>query len=213
MVSTIAMLIDASGPCRSTVRVFCVEHAIDLWHGFAGGATGAFFSIALAIRGRTILTDLYLTSNLMDAVLRVVVGAIGGVVLVALILAGFVRFHLGDSSPDEYQRIHILIVAFVAGFAERLVPDLLAKADARTGERPIVRQPEPIVPPAETLPGGAPQDRMADASTVSDEEDLVPEQSQEDDCVVDAPIEDDEVTNDEDLPRASGGIAAEADRE
>ncbi|HET6940977.1 MAG TPA: hypothetical protein VFH89_02325 [Sphingomicrobium sp.] len=204
--AALAMLLDAAGPCQSTAdRVFCVEHAVDLWHGFAAGAIGAFFSIALGIRGRTILTDLYRTANLMDAVLRVVVGAIGGVVMIALLLSGFVRFHLGDTSIDEYARIHILVVSFIAGFAERLVPDLLAKADVRTGEQPIVRRadtpplgvPPPIMP---TQKGAGPE--VADA----DENGPLADDGEEDGCPSEAALEDSEVTADEDLPRASGGV-------
>jgi hypothetical protein len=192
-------------------RMLCFKEAWDLWRGIAAGAFGAFFSIALAIRGRTILTDLYRTSNLMDAALRVVIGAIAGAMLVGLIDAKFVRFWLGESSPDEYGALHILIVGFIAGFSERLVPDLLAKADVRTGEAPIIRKPEPNLETDRkgALPGAAGGGAGGGEGEDSDDSlstDPVPEQSGEDACAADIELPDDEATRDAELPPASGGV-------
>ncbi len=196
-------------------RMLCIEHAWDIWRGVVAGAFGGFFSIALAIRGRTILTDLYRTSNLMDAALRVIIGSIAGAVLVALIDAGFVRFHLGESSPGDYRAIHIFIVGFVAGFAERMVPDLLGTAEVKTGEAPVIRKPEPEMNEEDRLAkaagkaGGA-AGAGAGAGEVEDDgadDDPVPEQTGEDCCAADIELPDDEATPDSDLPPASGGVA------
>jgi hypothetical protein len=150
---TIAMLVmwrDADEPCSiSSDQLLCLTQAVHLWRGFVAGAAGAFFSIALGIRSRTILPDLYRLANLMDATLRVVVGSIGGVILVALILAQFVQFALGTSSPGHFDDLYIFIAGFVAGFTERLVPDLLAKADVRTGDQPVL--PTPAKPPGPSV--------------------------------------------------------------
>jgi hypothetical protein len=192
--------------------MFCFVGAWDLWRGGAAGAVGAFFSIALGIRGRTVLTDLFRTSNLMDAALRIVIGATAGVVLVGLIDAKFVRFWIGESSPDTFDTIHILVVGFVGGFAERLVPDLLAKAEARTGEQPVIRKPEsdagaqlPAAPfhaqPAAAAPAPAPAAPPAPP--------LTPGEADEDACVADLQLGDADVTADEDLPPASGGVQRE----
>lgn len=189
-------------------RMLCFQHAWDIWRGMMTGAFGGFFSIALAIRGRTVLTDLFRTSNLMDAALRVVIGAIAGGVLVALVDAGFVQFHLGDSSIDKYGAIHIFIVGFVAGFAERLVPDLLSQATVKTGEAPITRKPEPQ-PEAGRKAGaaGGPADAVEEAAEDELATDPVPEQAVEDSCAADIELPDDEATLDSDLPPASGGVA------
>lgn len=141
MITVAVGMLDAPGRC-GLGPMLCFDHAWDLWLGSAAGAFGAFFSIALAIRGRTVLPDMFRTTNLMDAALRVVIGTMAGAVLVALIDARFIRFSLGDSGPEGYEPIHILVVGFLAGFAERLVPDLLAKGDAKPGERPVIRRPE-----------------------------------------------------------------------
>lgn len=98
----------------------------------AAGALGAFFSITLAIRGRTILPDLLRTANLMDAVLRVFIGCIGGVVLEGLILLEVVNLRFGavaldGGRTDSDQLLAVLLTGFIAGFSERLVPDMLSK--------------------------------------------------------------------------------------
>lgn len=79
------------------VIVFClltlVQHVIwtfrdqnlNLWLAGRAGALGAFFSIALAIRNRTVLTNLRRRDNVSDASLRVMIGAIAGGVLVLLL--------------------------------------------------------------------------------------------------------------------------------
>jgi hypothetical protein len=194
-------------------QMFCFVEAWDLWRGMAAGAFGAFFSIALAIRGRTVLTDLYRTSNLMDAGLRITIGTIAGAVLVALTETQFVRVYLGDSAPGHYYALHILVVGFIGGFAERLVPDLLAKAEARTGEPAVIRQPEPNLAAARVsgsangpaTPAGA-GSGPAGPPGGPPPSDPVPQQALEDSCIARTELADEEVTADEDLPPASGGV-------
>ena len=89
----------------------------------AVGALGAFFSIALAIRGRQIGTDLQWRDNHADAVLRVVIGSISGVVLYWLLHAKIVTFGFGNVSFGEgdaatsldVKRCFVLVTAFAAG--------------------------------------------------------------------------------------------------
>jgi hypothetical protein len=212
-VSVLVSLVDETNRC-GLGSMLCFDHAWDLWRGAAAGALGAFFSIALAIRGRTILPDLYRTSNLMDAALRIIIGSIAGVVLVGLIDAGFVRFAIGDSKPGVFETIHILLVGFIGGFAERLVPDLLAKAEAQTGEQPVIRRPETdaSAPPARNPPGvggaagGAGGGGGAPPPAAPPAPPLAPEEADEDACVADLQLGDEDVTADEDLPAASGGV-------
>ncbi|PZQ59010.1 MAG: hypothetical protein DI544_12565 [Sphingomonas taxi] len=179
--------------------------AIDIWRGFAAGAVGAFFSIALAIKSRAVLTDLLPTTNIMDAALRIVIGAIGGAVLIALIVGEVVRFEL----VPQTSVLFAIIAGFFAGFSERLVPDLLAKS----GEKPAVfdaqlaaigaqRAAQSAAPrPATGKPAGlAPSPAMpgANDNVRDDDQEVGPNGFQ---------MEDDELTQDDELPPATGGRA------
>ena len=106
------------------------ETALHVARGAIAGALGAFFSISLAIRKRTILPDLLRTSNMMDAVLRVTIGFIAGAVLTILIKAEMVQFSFGSSATKD-GALFVLSIGFVAGFAERMVPDLLEKTSVK----------------------------------------------------------------------------------
>ncbi|MFL6748986.1 MAG: hypothetical protein ACJ8E6_09920, partial [Sphingomicrobium sp.] len=118
---------------------------------------------------------------------------------------------IGDSVSNIYGAMEVLIYGFVAGFAERLVPDLLAKVDARTGEPPTIRRPEPAMDAdrkhgfekAGGLAAGAEADDDEEAAVATDP---VPEQSSEDSCAADIELPDDEATPDSELPPASGGV-------
>lgn len=100
--------------------------------GFAAalGALGALFSIALAIRSRELLTDLKSLDNIVDATMRVLIGAISAVLLYCLIAAGYFSFSFGRSSPLQLEAWQpgLAVIAFVAGFSERLVGNVLSGA-------------------------------------------------------------------------------------
>lgn len=189
--------------------------AIDLWRAAAAGAVGAFFSISLGIRSRTVLPDLLRTSNLMDALLRVTIGFIAGAVLMALLKARLVNFHFGDASLADADALAVVIIGFVAGFSERMVPDLLEKANANTAPALPALGGNPAAAAnalkrAQQAEGAAAQQTAAPAGTIPapNEPDPVPQQAGEDACAADLELNDDEVTPDADLPPASGGVAA-----
>ena len=88
-------------------------------------------SIAIAIRGRTIVIDGNRQAKIIDAALRVLIGAISAAVLFLLLNSGgLVELHFGQAKivgPDATWQ-GTLLVGFAAGFVERLVPNLLEKA-------------------------------------------------------------------------------------
>ncbi|MBV9756128.1 MAG: hypothetical protein JO047_03665 [Alphaproteobacteria bacterium] len=180
--------------------------AASLWTGLAGGAIGAFFSIAIAIRSRTVLTDLHLLDNSADAVLRVVIGAIAAGVLVAFVSLRAVTVSLGEgdfeAASDTW--LFALALGFLAGFSERLIPDLLSKTAIGAAAAPA--PPPAAPPPAPPQAGnganqGAPDD-VAQAHTATEDAHRL------DDCLCDHAVGAAEATSDADLPPASGGIAA-----
>ena len=128
-----------------------------LWFSLAGGTIGAFFSIAIAIRSRTVLTDLHMRDNVADAMLRVVIGAIAAGVLVTLLRLQVVSISLGSFKLDGTVGdawLSALLLAFVAGFSERLVPDLLEKT-ASSVSTSTATMALPIVPAVMRPIGGA----------------------------------------------------------
>lgn len=100
--------------------------------GFAAalGLTGAFFSIALGVRSRQMPTDLQSFDNMTDAVLRMLIGAISAVILYCLIGAQYFSFGFGEPSGHQLQAWQpgLAVIAFVAGFSERLVGNVLGRA-------------------------------------------------------------------------------------
>jgi hypothetical protein len=117
----------AAGP---TVITPPVPLGTSLWLSGIGGAIGALFSIALGIRSRTVLTSLNRRDNIADAILRVAIGLISSWALLVLLRAELLTgFTIGGAelSGKEVTFEVILLIGFVAGFFERLVPDLLEK--------------------------------------------------------------------------------------
>jgi hypothetical protein len=153
----------------------------------AFGCLGAMFSIAIAIRGRTVQTDLRFRDNLLDAALRMLIGAISAYLLLTLARSRIVDVSLGDlgkldpqAVPGSFSAAEI-VVAFLAGFSERLVGNLLDdkiipgltkggdtavdKATSRTLPNPGPAEPAPGV---ELLPPRTPAGEVADRSITVD---------------------------------------------
>ena len=92
-------------------------------------AVSAFFSIAINIQQRKIQTDLNARDNLADSALRITVGAIGAGVLFCLLQSGLLPMSaLGAGAAGQGMVWQVLLViGFLAGFTERLVPNIFDK--------------------------------------------------------------------------------------
>lgn len=112
-------------------RLFPISDASsNLWLAAEAGLIGAAFSIALAIRGRTVALDTDLLDNVTDGTLRLLIGVISAGVLLLLLACGILpNLNIGNAnfSGANLNWQTVLIVGFVGGFLERLVPDLLEK--------------------------------------------------------------------------------------
>src|SRR3984893_2168582 len=106
------------------------EASSDLWLAAKAGLIGAPFSIALAIRGRTVALDTDLLDNVTDGTLRLLIGVISAGVLLLLLACGILpSLKIGGAnfSASNLTWQMVLVIGFVGGFMERLVPDLLEK--------------------------------------------------------------------------------------
>ncbi len=112
----------------------------DLWLAGKAGLIGAAFSIALAIRGRTVALDTELLDNITDGTLRLLIGVIAAGILLLLFASGIVpNLEIGgaDFKASAVTWQMVLIIGFVAGFLERLVPDLLDKRNSKGDGAPV----------------------------------------------------------------------------
>ena len=109
--------------------------ATNVWLAAKGGLAGAFLSIAISIRGRTVALDNDWKSNAMEGAVRLSIGVIAGGFLLLALGSGFLaRVVAGDVSGvgqiSTWQAA--VTLGFLGGFVERLVPSLLEKAQLQT---------------------------------------------------------------------------------
>jgi hypothetical protein len=110
----------------------------NFWLAGKAGLVGAYFSIALAIRGRTVALDNDWMGNALEGAVRLIIGVIAGGFLLLAFGSGLVTDILsGGTSPTNtiikgWQ--HAAVLGFLGGFAERMVPDLLKKTGTTGNE-------------------------------------------------------------------------------
>lgn len=103
------------------------------------GLLGAAFSVVLAVKARTVALDTHPRGNLLDGSLRLVIGAVSGGLLLLLLgsdLASQVHFADKPLSIAVGGWEGVVIIGFIAGFVERMVPDLLNKAQQQPAGAP-----------------------------------------------------------------------------
>ncbi len=187
-----------------------------LYEAARAGSLGALFSIALGVRSRTVLPDLQKLANSLDAVLRVVIGVIAASLLIGMMMADIVDVSIGKGEVTATSWLPIFVFAFLAGFSERLVPDLLSKVATRfdvAAATPVKAVAKSAAPPSGGGVGasggvGAGGGSPAPKASAAPDDDPLPEEAAHDGCACDIDLNDDENTPDDQLPPASGGVAA-----
>jgi hypothetical protein len=187
-----------------------------VWTAVAAGAMGAFFSIAIGLKNRQGVTiDLQKRENQVDVVLRMLIGAIAGGVFYVMLATELVTIKLFDPNQLDparsYRELTVFMAGFVAGFLERLVPDLLAKTDFGTVDpkpRPTptpapTPTPTPTPTPATGSDGGA-----GAGGKPAAEDGAAGDVTDEDGCLTDSAPDTLVPTPDDALPVASGGVEA-----
>lgn len=121
------------------------EPSSNIWLAAKAGLIGAGFSIALGIRNRTVALDLNRLDNISDGVLRLGIGVIAAGTLLMLLSSGLLPAMKlnGDielTGGSMTWKV-VIVIGFIGGFLERLVPDLLEKRNqpatvAAGGEKP-----------------------------------------------------------------------------
>lgn len=101
----------------------------------AAGAVGAMFSCVWQLRTRTVATDGDILSNLVDSLTRIVIGMVSAVALVLVIISDFSDKIAPILYTPSLNWKSVLVVGLLAGFVERLVPDLLEKKLAPIANR------------------------------------------------------------------------------
>ena len=188
------------------------DFADKYWQAAAIGSLGALFSIALQLRAREVPIDIQPWDNRMDAVLRVFVGSASAVLLVALVLGNYVGLSIGTQSLGAPQGL--VVVAFVAGFGERLVADFLK--GITIGQRSsAARTPASPAPAAGKVANEKDIAQTSAAIAVTTTRRSEPlsdlpdpdDDEQDDGCLENVEIEADDLTADVELPEATGGVA------
>lgn len=195
--------------------VFTVQH--QLWLASGVGALGALFSIALNISSRNVKTDLQRRDNIVDAILRIIIGAVSAIILFSLLRSGLVTFMINgnpialqDPAAGGKATHFAIVVAFLAGFSERLVGDFLSNAvlGIKTATPATAKEQTSAEKAAanENNPrgkAGAPEDGKSDQH----EGEPVVHDHDGDACPSNVQLTPEEITDDKQLPEATGGVA------
>jgi len=149
--------------------------------------------------------------KIVDSGLRVVIGCIAGAVLVAMLHSQAVTLEFGNAGltkPNPW--LFVLLAGFLGGFSERMVPDLLSKVGASSPPAQDTARLSTQTPAASTR-----KEAAAPAPDKTDDKPAAVEEPHPEDgldcCGVDHDVDPEDLTSDEQLPPASGGVAPKTD--
>jgi hypothetical protein len=199
---------------------FDPKAALALLRATITGALGAFYSIALDVNSRKIRNDQRRLDHITDALVRISIGVLAAFILETFLLTGTVRIGFSNniqmpSGTGGSAAISLpawpvdLIAGFLAGFAERLVPNLLATYSI-DGQDPDQETSKTGGKPKSSTAGAEARSKASDLSTSASEPDIeaLTEEDDVDGCMI-GHAEDGPATPDDMLPAASGGVARE----
>ena len=140
------MVVTGATSTMASGLLHCAPIIQNLALSVAIGALGAFFSIAQSISSRSIRTD---GQGAVDVTTRILVGCISAFVLEALLDSKLLSLQIGTEplvvltkmcgSTDLTSWPVTIVAAFLAGFAEKLIPDLMKRyVDHTSGADPAV---------------------------------------------------------------------------
>ena len=210
----------ASGTLETSISSFIAYNKVWLAAGF--GSLGALFSIAIGIRKRQIRPDMQDRDNVVDAVLRIMIGVVSAVILFSLLRSQLValafgtnQVKFGTGGPTE---MHLaIIVAFVAGFTEMMVGDYIARAvlqdrAADASLRQAQQKAQQETEANEQNPRGRKEVEASPLGSAPGARRPDPREHREhaEGCVCELAIRPDELVDDDELPAAAGGVARAA---
>jgi hypothetical protein len=107
---------------------FCSGTAYEFISGIMTGAAGAYLSLIMNSKKRNVNPASGCTIHFFESVTRLLIGMIGSFFISLLVYAGFLNPGINN---DVF--MNILIFSFIAGFSERMVPNIIHHFEGGNG--------------------------------------------------------------------------------
>jgi hypothetical protein len=133
LVLTVGLLLLA--PYLERIRVAVNEVVVG--SSLAAGGMGAILSVMMRMSGGqlTFSADVTRLETVIVGAFRPVVGVLSGFLIYALVNSGLLPLKTPAESPGVDGWYFFVTLAFVAGFSERLIQDVIVRAEKQVGQR------------------------------------------------------------------------------